>query len=1206
MNKTALRITLAVFFFISLPLLVQAHEIGTKHEHQAAPQQISQLKNLNEEIVKKAQGGVSLFGIRLLPQSSEVQAELKTLVEKRKNIMLDLLKKDPRVFIKNKLPATTRQRLSKDIQALVEQDVTVQGKTNVLHVDDFEKPENSSFRYILKTAQGDIEFHPTREIPLTSNTTLKVTGVQLGTEMALDTDQKTAMQVLASAPAIDSIGDQKMLVFLIEFANSGPRPFTRQQAYDRIFNGTFQKFYKEQSYNKISFSGQVFDWMTIPRNVEEGTACWKVKMDTPEIQAFIKNNNINLSNFGRVLFLVNGNLSDAYVNMGCGDVGRQEMTINDQVYRLSISWGGELDTFNSPSWSSVSWNRFDQIVTHEVGHNLGLMHANGWDCQPATLYGNCEHIEYGNYFDDMGIGRFSLHFNAFYKELLGWINPQNVVTITQAGRYTINPLELNSGKQFAKILMPGSTTPAYYLEYRKALGYDADLNTPDWNSNQTGLIVNRILPYPAPFVSISRLLDMSPQQVIWRGGGVGGATLDLNMPAFVDKGRGITIGPIKTVASSSITFDVAYAQPICVQQAPHLIMPFLLEPGIIEAGESIVQQVSFLNPSSALCGNQNFTVTVKPPAGITASVLDSPSLVTLPATADDVYAPSGYEAISITTSSSLSPGIYSVPFTVRNTSSGLATTSKFIFNVRGSSETQLSLTSTSTLSLQFNPNGSEAAMQARFNISFITGTSAVKIPKAGAFPMIAIDTEGHASGFEISYPVPSRFIDDGDYYTVPANSSFSFTVTGTRTDLGTVFGGTYKASLQGIYTINPTTGAYSLIEAPTNQTNSLTIIGEVSPYINSLTPNPANLNATITLKGIRFAPKGNIIEVIDTNRQMRTLTVPSATGATTSMISFTPLNLGLSAAGTYKLQVLHPTTGRSNFVQFELRTDIIPGDANGDSRVDGSDFAILAGAFGTQTGNPNFKSGADFNQDGRVDGSDFAILASNFGRGAPAESLIAVTNSNLTVRNSSPSLTNVVTAEVTVVIKAGNQGLSLNKSSFKAQLVGKTTYTIPTSQTVVAVDGVNIDGSIVIPANGSRNITVTAVGYPNINGIPSGSYVTHLAPITLADGKVVAAPELVKPKSVTIMSGPEPSGSPSPTATPRPSPTPTPRPSPSPAVSSSPAPSASASAAPSPASSGSSSPSPSQTAAATPKSQVGNTLPPAKSFVDWLKSLVGF
>ena len=56
--------------------------------------------------------------------------------------------------------------------------------------------------------------------------------------------------------------------------------------------------------------------------------------------------------------------------------------------------------------------------------------------------------------------------------------------------------------------------------------------------------------------------------------------------------------------------------------------------------------------------------------------------------------------------------------------------------------------------------------------------------------------------------------------------------------------------------------------------------------------------------------------------------------------------------------------------------DPIPGDANGDGRVDGSDVTILAGSWQIQS-DATWEMG-DFNGDGKVDGSDVTILAGNW------------------------------------------------------------------------------------------------------------------------------------------------------------------------------------------------------------------------------------
>jgi len=55
------------------------------------------------------------------------------------------------------------------------------------------------------------------------------------------------------------------------------------------------------------------------------------------------------------------------------------------------------------------------------------------------------------------------------------------------------------------------------------------------------------------------------------------------------------------------------------------------------------------------------------------------------------------------------------------------------------------------------------------------------------------------------------------------------------------------------------------------------------------------------------------------------------------------------------------------------------GDVNGDGHVDLSDLALLLGAFGSCSGEPEFNPAADFDQSGCVELGDLATLLSNFG-----------------------------------------------------------------------------------------------------------------------------------------------------------------------------------------------------------------------------------
>ena len=60
-------------------------------------------------------------------------------------------------------------------------------------------------------------------------------------------------------------------------------------------------------------------------------------------------------------------------------------------------------------------------------------------------------------------------------------------------------------------------------------------------------------------------------------------------------------------------------------------------------------------------------------------------------------------------------------------------------------------------------------------------------------------------------------------------------------------------------------------------------------------------------------------------------------------------------------------------------TVILIGDLNGDGKIDIKDISIVARAYGSDPGKPNWNPDADLNHDGKVDIKDIAIVAKVFG-----------------------------------------------------------------------------------------------------------------------------------------------------------------------------------------------------------------------------------
>ena len=104
----------------------------------------------------------------------------------------------------------------------------------------------------------------------------------------------------------------------------------------------------------------------------------------------------------------------------------------------AAGWGG-----GGAIW--CNGNASDRLLVHEYGHVFWLPHANSWQANDGNpLSGGRWHVEYGDDSDPMGnawgTSGFS-DYNAYYKNLLGWVPDSAVVPITHSGTYRINQFD---------------------------------------------------------------------------------------------------------------------------------------------------------------------------------------------------------------------------------------------------------------------------------------------------------------------------------------------------------------------------------------------------------------------------------------------------------------------------------------------------------------------------------------------------------------------------------------------------------------------------------------------------------------------------------------------------------------------------------------------------------------------------------------------
>jgi hypothetical protein len=108
-------------------------------------------------------------------------------------------------------------------------------------------------------------------------------------------------------------------------------------------------------------------------------------------------------------------------------------------------------------------------IAHELGHNLGLNHANFWDTANTSAIGPGISVEYGDGFDVMGSDGGARPHNARYRAYLNWLTATDVATFSTNGVYRIMAFDVtnSTGLRALKIIRNAGSesTNQYWLEY---------------------------------------------------------------------------------------------------------------------------------------------------------------------------------------------------------------------------------------------------------------------------------------------------------------------------------------------------------------------------------------------------------------------------------------------------------------------------------------------------------------------------------------------------------------------------------------------------------------------------------------------------------------------------------------------------------------------------------------------------------------------
>ncbi len=518
-----------------------------------------------------------------------------TVIEERLAALTHLVKQNPRealsLAFSPELLADMAEKFPGSAASL-ESHGRWRGAIEYFTTDDPTMTQHES-RISMQTGTETLEVYFAESIPagLTSGAVLEVDGIQAGDRLAAE---GSAILAPTTAQTCSTTGVQNVAVLLVTFPGMPPPAGVTPESVYQTFFGTAGRsldgFWRETSYGQTSAAGNVFGWYTLSSTY----TCTTLDQARDEAIAMATAAGANFQDYTRIFVI--------YPDIGCvagfAQVGCSTRSSPSGSFTASSAY---------IEAEYMTGDQGVQLVTHEAGHNLGLLHSGtlGFGTEPLGPFGATGTLsEFGDYWSTMGSQALGLYAAPQKAGVLNWLSSgTNYEVVQGSGTWSLEPLEISpAGLQALKIQRGTGSDAWLWVEYRQPVGnYDSTLMTEPFSG--------ALIHYEDSTTGAStRLLDFSPDgswNTWWYPALQAGQT-------WIDPYTNLSLS-VQSATPSALTVNVAYGPTLCGHVNP-TVSASPLNPSTIP-GSKVSYKVTVTNNDSATCPSNAFTMSSTQPSG---------------------------------------------------------------------------------------------------------------------------------------------------------------------------------------------------------------------------------------------------------------------------------------------------------------------------------------------------------------------------------------------------------------------------------------------------------------------------------------------------------------------------------------------------------------------------------------------------------------